>query len=73
MASVQSRIGVLFAVCFLLLAVAAGRTLYLGVLHSAALRRVARTQQVTVETVPAQRGTITDRNGIGAGDLRTGR
>lgn len=60
----QSRIGVLFAVCFLLLAVAAGRTLYLGVLHSAALRRVARTQQVTVETVPAQRGTITDRNGM---------
>jgi cell division protein FtsI (penicillin-binding protein 3) len=62
--SVQSRIGVLFAVCFLLLAVAAGRTLYLGVLHSAALRRAARTQQVTVETVPAQRGTITDRNGM---------
>ncbi len=60
----QSRIGVLFAICFLLLAVAAGRTLYLGVLHSAALRRVARTQQVTVETVPAQRGTITDRNGM---------
>ncbi len=60
----QSRIGVLFAVCFLLLAVAAGRTLYLGVLHSAALRRAARTQQVTVETVPAQRGTITDRNGM---------
>jgi cell division protein FtsI (penicillin-binding protein 3) len=60
----QSRIGVLFAVCFLLLAVAAGRTLYLGVLHSAALRRVARTQQMTLETVPAQRGTITDRNGM---------
>jgi cell division protein FtsI (penicillin-binding protein 3) len=62
-ANVQSRIGVLFAAFFVLLVVAAGRTLYLGVLHSAALRKAARTQQVTVETVPAQRGTITDRNG----------
>jgi cell division protein FtsI (penicillin-binding protein 3) len=62
-AKMQSRIGVLFAVIFALLAVAAGRTLYLGVLHSAALRRAARTQQVTLETIPAQRGTITDRNG----------
>jgi cell division protein FtsI (penicillin-binding protein 3) len=62
-ASVQGRIGALFAVFVALLAVAAARTMYLGVLHSAALRRVARTQQVTEETVPAQRGTITDRNG----------
>jgi cell division protein FtsI (penicillin-binding protein 3) len=62
-ANVQSRIGVLFAAFFVLLVVAAGRTLYLGVLHSSALRKAARTQQVTVETVPAQRGTITDRNG----------
>jgi cell division protein FtsI (penicillin-binding protein 3) len=62
-ASVQSRIGVLFAVFMLLLAAAAARTLYLGVLHSGALRRVARTQQVTEETVPAQRGTIIDRDG----------
>jgi cell division protein FtsI (penicillin-binding protein 3) len=62
-ARVQSRIGVLFALFFLLLAVAAARTLYLGVLRAAALRRDAHTQQVTVEEVPAQRGTITDRNG----------
>ena len=59
----QSRIGVLFAVFFGLLAIAAGRTLYLGVLHGAALRRAANTQQVTIEEVPAQRGTITDRHG----------
>jgi cell division protein FtsI (penicillin-binding protein 3) len=59
----QSRIGVLFAVFFGLLTVAAGRTLYLGVLHSAALRKAANTQQVTIEEVPAQRGTITDRHG----------
>ncbi len=63
MASVQSRIGVLFALFFGLLTVAAARTLYLGVLHSGALRRAANTQQVTIEEVPAQRGTITDRHG----------
>jgi cell division protein FtsI (penicillin-binding protein 3) len=61
---VQRRIGVIFAVFFLLLVLAAGRTLYLGVLHSAALRDAARSQQLTYETVPAQRGAITDRNGI---------
>ncbi len=54
----------LFAAFFALLVLAAGRTLYLGVLHSAALRKVARTQQVTDELVPAQRGTITDRDGV---------
>ena len=43
---------------------AAGRTVYLGVLHGAALRRAARSQQLTDEAVPAQRGTITDRNGV---------
>jgi cell division protein FtsI/penicillin-binding protein 2 len=54
----------LFAAFFALLVLAAGRTLYLGVLHSAALRKVAHTQQVTDESVPAQRGTITDRDGV---------
>jgi cell division protein FtsI (penicillin-binding protein 3) len=63
-ASVQTRVGVLFAGFCVLLAVAAARTLYLGVLHGAALRKVAHTQQVTMETVPAQRGTITDRDGV---------
>jgi cell division protein FtsI (penicillin-binding protein 3) len=63
-ASVQTRVGVLFAGFCLLLVVAAARTLYLGVLHGAALRKVAHSQQVTVAKVPAQRGTITDRNGV---------
>jgi cell division protein FtsI (penicillin-binding protein 3) len=63
-AGLQSRVGLLFAAFFALLVLAAGRTLYLGVLHSAALRKVARTQQVTEEAVPAQRGTITDRDGV---------
>jgi cell division protein FtsI (penicillin-binding protein 3) len=61
---VQRRIGGLFGVFFLLLVLAAGRTLYLGSLHSGALRQAARSQQLTYETLPAQRGTITDRNGV---------
>jgi cell division protein FtsI (penicillin-binding protein 3) len=61
---VQRRIGVLFGTFFLLLVLAAGRTFYLGTLHSGALRKAARSQQLTYEQVPAQRGTITDRNGV---------
>ncbi len=64
MAVVQHRIGAIFGLFFLLLVLAAGRTLYLGTLHSGTLRQAARDQQLTYETVPAQRGTITDRNGI---------
>ena len=64
MATVQRRIGLIFGFFFLLLVLAAGRTMYLGTVHSGALRKAARTQQLTYETVPAQRGTITDRNDI---------
>jgi cell division protein FtsI (penicillin-binding protein 3) len=63
-AVVQSRIGAIFGLFFLLLVLAAGRTLYLGTIHSGTLRQAARAQQLTLEAVPAQRGTITDRNGI---------
>jgi cell division protein FtsI (penicillin-binding protein 3) len=63
-ADLQKRVGFLFAGFFLLLVLAAGRTFYLGVVHGAALRKVARTQQVTEESVPAARGTITDRDGV---------
>ncbi len=64
MAAVQHRIGTIFGLFFALLVLAAGRTLYLGTVHSGALRKAARTQQLTTEAVPAQRGTITDRNGL---------
>jgi cell division protein FtsI/penicillin-binding protein 2 len=63
-AVVQRRIGLIFGFFFLLLVLAAGRTAYLGTLHSGALRKAARTQQLTYETVPAQRGSISDRNGL---------
>ncbi len=64
MATVQRRIGVIFGVFFLLLVVAGARTLYLGTVRASALRKDARTQQLTTEVLPAGRGTITDRNGV---------
>ncbi len=64
MATVQHRIGVIFALFFLLLALAAARTLYLGTVRAGTLRKAAQTQQLTNETLPAQRGTIVDRNGV---------
>lgn len=64
MATLQQRIGIIFAVFFLLLLVAAARTLYLGTVRAGALRRDAQTQQLSTEALPAERGTITDRDGV---------
>ena len=64
MAVVQRRVGLLFGLFFVLLLLAGARALYLGGPHSGALRRAARTQQLTTELVPAERGTIADRNGV---------
>ncbi len=64
MAAVQQRIGGVFAVFFLLLALAAGRTLYLSLLRAPALRKAASAEQLSTETVTARRGSITDRNGV---------
>jgi len=61
---VQRRIGGIFGLFFLLLVLAGGRTLYLGALKGGSLRKAAATQQLTYEAVPAQRGAITDRNGV---------
>jgi cell division protein FtsI (penicillin-binding protein 3) len=63
-AVVQRRIGLIFGFFFVLLVLAAGRTVYLGVLRGATLRKAASDQQLTNEAVTAPRGTITDRNGI---------
>src|SRR6185437_11638920 len=49
---------------FLLLLLAGFRTAYLGVFRGSALRQLASEQQTTNETVTAQRGTISDRNGV---------
>jgi cell division protein FtsI/penicillin-binding protein 2 len=61
---VQQRIGAISGLFFLLLLVAAARTLYLGVLDGGSLREAARNQQLAYVPVPAQRGAITDRNGV---------
>lgn len=64
MTIVQRRIGGIFALFFALLVLAGARTLYLGALKGGSLRKAAATQQLTYEAVPAQRGSITDRNGL---------
>ncbi len=61
---VQRRVGAIFGVFFLLLVVAAGRTVYLGVLRGSALRKAASNEQLSYETVTAPRGAITDRTGV---------
>jgi cell division protein FtsI (penicillin-binding protein 3) len=60
----QRRVGGIFAAFFLLLVLAAGRTVYLGVVRGATLRKAANNEQLTTESVSAPRGTITDRNGV---------
>ncbi|GAC1434935.1 MAG: penicillin-binding protein [Solirubrobacteraceae bacterium] len=60
----QRRVGGLFAVFIGLLVIASGRSIYLGVVQSGKLRRVAVSQQVQNLTVPALRGPILDRNGV---------
>jgi len=60
----ERRIGLLFAIFLALLLVAAARATWLGGIRGASLQAVASTQQVDEFTVPARRGTITDRHGI---------
>jgi cell division protein FtsI (penicillin-binding protein 3) len=61
---INGRIGLLFGVTLLLLGLAVVKTTYLGVVRGSTLRRAAADQQVSRVTVPAPRGTITDRNGV---------
>lgn len=64
MTVIDRRIGVLFVAFLALLGVALARAAYLGAVRSGSLQRDAATQQLTKLTVPAPRGTITDRNGV---------
>jgi cell division protein FtsI (penicillin-binding protein 3) len=61
---VERRIGLLFAVFLALLAIAAVRATWIGTVKAGSLKSRAATQQVEDLTVPARRGTITDRNGV---------
>ena len=57
------RIGLLFLVFVAALGLATLRAGWLGAVRAPALKRAAATQQVQTVTLPAPRGTITDRNG----------
>ena len=60
---IERRIGFLFAVFLALLAIAALRSAWLGVVKADTLKRAAVTQQEADIAVPARRGTIVDREG----------
>jgi cell division protein FtsI/penicillin-binding protein 2 len=64
MTGIDRRIGILFAAFIGLLGIALTRATELGTLKAASLRHAASTQQVQTVTVPAPRGTITDRDGV---------
>jgi cell division protein FtsI (penicillin-binding protein 3) len=63
-ATIDRRIGLIFVAFVVLLALAVSRAAYLGSFRAGSLQRAAVTQQVTSVKVPAERGTITDRNGV---------
>jgi cell division protein FtsI (penicillin-binding protein 3) len=62
-ATIDRRIGLIFVAFVALLVLAVSRAAYLGSFRAGSLQRAAVTQQVTNVKVPAERGTITDRNG----------
>ena len=64
MALLERRIGLLFAAFLALLLLAAGRALWLGGVKGGSLASAATSQQVTDTEIPAERGSIVDRNGL---------
>jgi cell division protein FtsI (penicillin-binding protein 3) len=61
---VERRIGLLFALFLVLLALATLRATWLGTVRAGSLSQRAVTQQVEDLTVAARRGTIVDRRGL---------
>ena len=61
---VERRIGLLFALFLLLLALAALRATWLGTVKAGSLSDRAVSQQIEDLKVPARRGTIFDRHGV---------
>jgi cell division protein FtsI (penicillin-binding protein 3) len=64
MAVIDRRIGILFVAFASLLVLALARAAYLGSFRADTLQQVAAAQQAVTTTIPAPRGTITDRNGV---------
>ena len=63
-AKIDRRVGLLFVIFVVLLVGALARALYLGAFKASELQAAAYTQQITVDPVPATRGTITDSGGV---------
>ena len=61
---IERRIGLLFAVFLLALAIGATKAAWLGVVKAPTLKRAAATQQVAQIEIPARRGSIADVHGI---------
>ena len=61
---VQHRAGPIFALFFLLLALACSRTMYLDVFRGSTLRKAGSAEHLTEEAVSPRRGSITDRDGV---------
>jgi cell division protein FtsI (penicillin-binding protein 3) len=61
---VERRIGLMFALFLVLLGAATLRAGYLFAFKGGSLKKLAATQQIEDLSVPAKRGTITDRHGI---------
>jgi cell division protein FtsI (penicillin-binding protein 3) len=64
---IDRRIGFIFAVFLALLAIGGLRAAWLGVVRADDLERAAAVQQEAEITIPAQRGSIEDANGIDLG------
>jgi cell division protein FtsI/penicillin-binding protein 2 len=62
--AVERRIGLLFAIFLAFLALAAAKATWMGVVRASELKAAASIQQKQTITVPARRGTITDRRGV---------
>jgi cell division protein FtsI/penicillin-binding protein 2 len=60
---IDRRVGLVFALFLFGLGAAATKALWLGVVQAGTLRSAAATQQKQTITVPARRGSITDRHG----------
>lgn len=62
--TIDRRVGLLFGIFLVLMLIAAARAAYLGVFRGPALKKLAAVQQVQHQAIPAERGEITDRNGV---------
>ena len=61
---IERRVGLVFAIFLAGLVLAGTKALWLGVVRASSLREAAATQHEQALTIPAERGSITDRHGV---------